>query len=101
LTALGGAPQRDRQALGAHRLIGVQREHREHGARPGAAELHRTAVGADLERTEDPELQHCAATLPPARRPGEIACRDRYQLRSAAPSATGAGSSRTTGRQNA
>ena len=52
------APQRDRQAFRAHRLIGVQREHREHGARSGAAELHRAAVGADLERTKDPELQH-------------------------------------------
>ena len=57
------APQRDREALRAHGLIGVQGEHREHGARSGAAERHRTAVGAHLERTEDPELQHCTATL--------------------------------------
>ena len=59
------APQRDREALGADRLIGVQRQHRQHRARLGAAERHRTAVGAHLERTEDPELHHCHATLLP------------------------------------
>ena len=43
------APQRERQPLRAHRLIGVQHEYRQQGTRLDATERHRTTVGADLE----------------------------------------------------
>src|SRR5215218_621076 len=52
------APQRDRQTLSTHWVVGVQREHRDNRARSGAAELDLTAVGAYLERPEEPEFEH-------------------------------------------
>jgi hypothetical protein len=36
----------------------VQEEDRERRSLPRPAELHPFAVGGDLERPEDPELQH-------------------------------------------
>ena len=50
------APQRERQLLGADRLVGVQDEHGQQRARLDAAERHRMVFGTHLERTEDREL---------------------------------------------
>jgi hypothetical protein len=50
------APQRERDALGAHRLARAQEQQREQPARLRAAERQRAAVVAHLERAEDGEL---------------------------------------------
>ena len=61
------APQRQRQAIGAHRLVGMQEQHREQRARPDAAQRHDTGRVGHLERSEDPEVH----------RPGRVRYRHR------------------------
>ena len=51
------APQRDGQALSAHRLVGVQQQHRQQRPRPRAPQGHSAAgLGGDLKWTQDPEM---------------------------------------------
>jgi hypothetical protein len=61
------APQRQREAVGAHRLVRMQEQHREHRARPDAAQRHDTGRVGHLERSEDPEVH----------RPGRVRYRRR------------------------
>jgi hypothetical protein len=45
------------------RLVGPEQEHREQRPLLQAADLDRTAVGADLERPEKPVVNHWARPL--------------------------------------
>ena len=54
------APQRERQPLGAHRLVGVQQQHGEHRARLDAAQRNTAGAVADLDRAEDQEFHRPA-----------------------------------------
>jgi len=56
------APQRERETLRAHRLIGMQQQHRQHATRLDAAQRHRTLRATNLKRAED-EKPH-GSTLP-------------------------------------
>jgi hypothetical protein len=50
------APQRHGEALGAHRLVGVQEQHRQQRPALLAAQPDGAAVAEHFERTENPEL---------------------------------------------
>ena len=87
------APQRHREALRAHRLVGVQQQHRQHRARLEPAERHRAdrrrapqaARGSELHRRPRPTLLLAEAQCPsrsaimggstPCRRPSPTPCR--------------------------
>jgi len=47
------APERKRKALSAHRLVGVQQQHREHRARLDATQRDNAVAATGLKRTED------------------------------------------------
>ena len=50
------APQRDRQPLGADRLVGIQEKDGEDRSRLGSTERDRAVGAADLQRSQDVEL---------------------------------------------
>ena len=50
------APQRERQAIGAHRLVGVQQQHGEDRTGLDTAQRHRSVLAVDLHGPEYPKL---------------------------------------------
>ena len=47
------APKREREPLGAHRLVGMQQQHRQQGTQLDTAQRHQTVGAAHLQRPED------------------------------------------------
>ena len=54
------APQRERQPLRAHRLVGMQQQNGEQRAWLDAAQGERAALAAHFQRAEDPELHRAS-----------------------------------------
>ena len=68
-TARGlAAPQRDREPVGAHRLVRMQQEDREHGARLTARHVDRAVVAVHLKWAEDSEVHLLTGDATPVRR---------------------------------
>ena len=61
------APQRERQAIGAHRLVGVQQQHGEDRTGLDTSQGHRSVLAVDLHGPEYPKLHGVRRKLPPSR----------------------------------